>query len=94
VIRAEAPTWAGLGRIEVLTGDPARGVARRRIAFTPGEDVIVEVSDPCAATADGPAWMVAVATGRRARPWSPDDGSAWAVSDVAWLRGPVDADGD
>ncbi|MEN9785279.1 MAG: hypothetical protein RLZZ299_543 [Pseudomonadota bacterium] len=95
-LRAEAPAWAGLARVELFVGDPAGGVQRRRVAWTPGEDVVIDVPEPCGHPGDGPAWMVAVATGRRAHPWSRTDGTApaWAVSDVAWLRSPADAGAD
>lgn len=79
-VRLDTPRWAEMRELQLWGPD---GPIEARAILGAGEEVFrVEA---------GPAWIVAVATGRRARPWG--GGEAWAASSPLWIGGPGYAPG-
>ncbi|MFZ5480769.1 MAG: hypothetical protein ACOZNI_28675 [Myxococcota bacterium] len=73
-VTLDAPAWAGIDALSLWT--PA-GEERRDVTG-PGTETFAVPADV--------AWVVPVATGARARPWSDDP--AWAVGGAVWIGGP------
>lgn len=79
-VRLDAPRWAAVRELQLWGPDGAIEALSVRGS---GEEVFRVDA--------GTAWVVAVATGERARPWG--GGEAWAASAPLWLGGPGYAPG-